>query len=279
MTCFSGNFITEKLNQKPLHPKRGEISMPEKLLNISQAKQFLDARQVYWCMYPGSGDEIWVDEPEHITSLMVVKEANRRPYIDTDANIFFELDSKEALLDLLSILEPAKSYYATLHREWMWPIFENELNAIFHAKQYGYIVERADFTPRIRHPVRELEADDVALIDTIPDEDNRDLTHRQFKVHTKSFCIVEANQLVSYTCAHGGSGEEREIDWIYTRPDKRRKGYGTSVASVAAEYMFQTGAKKVSATADWYNIGSLRIWEKLVFRREEAVTSYIFRTT
>jgi len=90
---------------------------------------------------------------------------------------------------------------------------------------------------------------------------------------------VEANQLVSYTCAHGGSGEEREIDWIYTRPDKRRKGYGTSVASVAAEYMFQTGAKKVSATADWYNIGSLRIWEKLVFRREEAVTSYIFRTT
>jgi RimJ/RimL family protein N-acetyltransferase len=251
--------------------------MPEQLLDISQAKQFLDAKKAYWYIWHlienWRSREVWVDKLPHITSLMVVAEQNRRPYYDTDADICIEADSKEALFDLLSVLESSKNYSAILHREWMWPIFENELNATFQNKQYAYGLVRTDFTPQIRHPVRELSANDAALIETIPGWE-RELTFRHFQRTSKSFGIVEDNQLVSYTCAWE-SGDEREIDWVYTRPDKRRQGYGTSVVSAATEYIFRTGGRKVTATVDWNNVGSLRIWEKLGFHPEEATAHYI----
>ncbi len=253
--------------------------MPEKLLDISPAKQFLDARKANWYIWHLIKEwhsEIWVNELSHITSLMVVAEYNRRPDYETDADICIESDSKEALLDLLSVLEPSKNYFAILHREWMWPIFENELKATFVNKQFSYGLVRADFTPQMRHPVRELSADDAALIETIPDEHGRERTRRHFQGRSKSFGIVEANQLVTYACTWE-SGDEREIDWIYTRPEKRRQGYGTSVVSAAIDYIFRTEGRKVTATVDWDNIGSMRIWEKLGFRREDADAAYIFR--
>jgi len=255
--------------------------MPEQLLDVSKAKQFLANRNPHWSMWysvvNASADELWVDEPSHISSLMVVKNSDRRPYHDIDADIDIETDLRTGIFDLLSALDISKNYYVSLRRKWMWRIFEAELNAEFTGERYEYGILRGDFTPQIRHRVRELSVDDAAFIDTIPDESDRDLTHRQFKMHTKSFVVVEGEQLVSYACAHGGDSKEREIDWIYTHPDKRRRGYGASVASTAAEYMFQTGAEKVTATVDWYNHGSIGLWEKLGGRIEESDSSYILR--
>lgn len=250
--------------------------MPEKLLDISQAKQFLDAKSSYWDIWYAieskNAKEIWVDKSSDINSLMTIEESHSN---DASAGIHIEADSEEALFALLSVLESGKTYFATIHKEWMWSIFEKEFNAWSLGRQYHYSLIKADFTPYIYYPVREFSMDDEALIDTFPDEDGRDRAHRHFHWNSKFFGIVENEQLISYV-ATWNSGNRREIDWIYTRPDKRKQGYGTSIASAASEYIFQTEGQKVTATVDEDNFGSLKIWKKLGFHCEGATTYYLF---
>ena len=62
--------------------------MPEKLLDISQAKQFLNARKANWHIWhlieTGRSKGIWVDGLSHITSLMVSERLNDYPKIKSN---------------------------------------------------------------------------------------------------------------------------------------------------------------------------------------------------
>ena len=252
--------------------------MPEQLMDISRAKQFLDDREtdgyIWHLIEVGRAAEIWVSGSPYITSLMVV-EKKERPN-QSDADICIEADSKKELLDLLSVLDPSKRYFAILSREWMFPVFDNELDAASLGGRNHYGLVREDFNPLSHHPVLEFSADDRTLIEKISVDEDMELTLRFFDWTSKSFGIVEDDQLVAYTCTWE-SGDEREIVWVYTRSDKCRQGYGTSIASETAEYIFQNGGKKVTAAADWDNIGSMRIWEKLGFHREGVTAFYLFQ--
>jgi len=256
--------------------------MAEKLFDTSKAKEFLDSRDGDWYIWylikSGRANEIWVDNASNVNSLMVVEKADRRPYGDTDADICIETDSNESLLNLLSVLEPSKSYLAMFRHEWMCQVFRNEFNIDLESihRQYHYNLIRDNFSPCKLYTVVDLSVNDSALVDTIPEEDWRDRIQRHLGFNTKAYGIVEDNYLVS--CAFSwDKGEEREIDFIYTRPDKRNQGYGSSVASTMAEYIFQTGGKIVSATVDQGNMGSLRIWERLGFKKFKTTYFCSFR--
>jgi RimJ/RimL family protein N-acetyltransferase len=252
----------------------GGEGLPELLTDISQAKRYIDAKKahpyIWHVIETGRAKELWVDNPSHITSLMVVEEIN------TESCVCVEADSKETLLDLLSALDPSKCHIITVTEEWMWPVFENELNATFQGRNYEYGLVSSDFTPQFRYTTRELSTGDDYLIETIPNESMRERTRDYFKRVPKSFGVVEADQLIAYACTQD-SGDEREIDWVFTREDKRRRGYGTSVVSAVIQYVFRTGGQKVIATVRWKNYGSISVWEKLGFHRGRTFTHYSFR--
>ncbi len=252
----------------------GGEGLPELLIDISQAKRYIDAGKAHpymlHVMETGRAKEIWVDDPSHITSLMVVEEMNRESYVRIEA------DSREKLLDLLSALDPSECHLITVTEEWMWPVFENELNAIFQGRNYEYGLVSSDFIPQFRYTTRELSTGDDYLIETIPNESMRERTRDYFKRVLRSFGVVEGDQLIAYACTQD-SGDEREIDWIFTREDKRRRGYGTSVASAAIQYVFRTGGRKVIANVRWKNLGSIGVWEKLGFHRDRTFTHYCFK--
>lgn len=249
--------------------------MPELLTDISQARSFIEAKKAPSYMWhiieTGRAKEIWVDAPSKITCLMVVEETNAESYV------LIEADSREKLLDLLSALAPSKSYHITVTAEWMWPIFKNELNATFQDRNYEYGLISSDFVPQILYPARELSMNDIHLINTIPNESMRERTRDYFKNGPrrglKSFGIAEADQLIAYSCTQA-SGNEREIDWIYTIEGKRRQGYGASVTSAAIEYIFRIGGKRVIANVRWQNSGSIGVWEKLGFHLDRTFTHY-----
>jgi len=239
--------------------------MAERLFDNNKALQFLDSGYTWHVIESGRAEEIWVDDASQINSLIVI-EAVKRPYCETDTDVHIEAHSEESLKDLLSILKPSKRYFAIFQKDWICKTFEKEfnVNTEYISRQYHYRLKDENFSPCKLYPVIELSANDSALVDTLPEEDWRERSQRHLGFNTKAFGIAENDQLIS--CAFTwDSGKEREIDWIYTRPDKRKRGYGATVASVAAEYIFQSEGEAVMATADWDNTGSIRIWEKLGF--------------
>jgi RimJ/RimL family protein N-acetyltransferase len=87
------------------------------------------------------------------------------------------------------------------------------------------------------------------------------------------FCTIYDKQIVSWSIADCISGNACEIG-IHTREDCRKQGLATLTAAATVDYSLSSGFRYVGWHCDEYNLGSIRVAEKVGFKLERKYIQY-----
>ncbi len=87
------------------------------------------------------------------------------------------------------------------------------------------------------------------------------------------FCMLHDKRIVSWSIADCVSGNACEIG-IHTRENYRRQGLATLTAAAAVDYSLSSGFRQVGWHCDEYNLGSIRVAEKVGFKLERKYIQY-----
>ncbi len=98
-------------------------------------------------------------------------------------------------------------------------------------------------------------------------------TRENYRAHGFGFCVVNENQVVSWSVADCASGTRCEIG-IQTRPDYRRRGLAAITTAACVEYALSNAFTEVGWHCNDDNAGSWKTAEKVGFVKERDYTLY-----